>query len=405
MSSTLNVIEEKLTQLYKLRDFGTSSSASSRRLQLSQLKEELFSLLSTLSEDSSTPKALLWYLRGRCIAGTDNDYEEAESYLSKAIKLDPGLLEAYFYLADVYTQQQHWLQAKQVLEAGIERNRSAQQLSLLSRVIRHVPASTEVPLNSLLDQSVALSKEALDLDLTRGDSWLSYALSLTTRFFRHSTPVLSDLNKAMLAFNKAQKFEDQQSNPDLYYNRAQISKYLLNYSGALSDYSKCQSIDPSFSQAGDEHSRLLSFVRNTASLNGRIKSLNRKKVEKMTSSILSSFSSEFVTLKTLKKGIPLALRVFSVISDPSSLPCIVTCYDSTGEPVNVAFYDVDAGAFKGQPVLSIVNPVINIVNVPVKDRVITFPVISVINSDGVLINGASFSSEHRTNVEVVVEKK
>ncbi|KAL0214294.1 hypothetical protein P9112_006478 [Eukaryota sp. TZLM1-RC] len=400
-------IEDTLLSLYTLRDFNHSQPHKLKQSQLQHLREQV---LSYLSEGPNISKSQLWYFRGRALAGSNSDLELAENYLSKAIKLDPDFTEAYLYLADVHTLRQQWVQAERVLEASLILSKTPAALRLLSRVIRQTSKQSTIP-QSLLDRSVSLAKEALDMDLNLGEGWLVYGLGLTTRFFHSLCPQLTDLDKALIAFNRAEKFDDQKTNPDVFFNRAQVLTYLECFAEAINDFNTVLELDPGFSAANSAIENIYSFSKLIwASLN-RFELQKKKKLSKLVNNWRNEIiqGSELVSISDLDTShvnVHVSLRIFCLVSDEERTPVSICCYDSEGSPIIVSLYEVKSNIFKPQQNLTILKPKIRKQSLNLEGNTIDYQLISIRDSlSQIILQGEPLTTQFLSNPKLIVNQR
>ncbi|KAL0235222.1 hypothetical protein GEMRC1_001804 [Eukaryota sp. GEM-RC1] len=378
----MQCLDKQLDSLYFTRDyiFPVDNSV------LLCKRDEVLLQLTNLESNNQLPKALLWFYRGRTLAGSKSDLELAEAYISKAIKLDSSLVHAYFYLADIHTLRQQWNSAQQLLETSVCKYPTPQALRLLSRVIRQkTPPS--------IDRSVSLAKEALDLEVNSSEGWLVYALALTTKFFHSTLPTPQSLEKCLSAFNMACKL-GQLYNPDLFFNRGQVFKYLERYQEALDDFSKALQLDSTLLISSTEISSIVQFLKSISSTLNRFESnLKKKKRDKL----LAGFRQEetlYSTHNIPPFGKPLALKVFALLSSTDKIPSSVFCYDSELSWIVLSVYNVKIESFKVGQTLMLYNARVVDDEIHWEDELFKFRVIRIVNISDLNIIGTNIGSHH-----------
>ena len=73
------------------------------------------------------------------------------------------------------------------------------------------------------------------------------------------TSEIQELNKALAAYKKSEALGGD-CNPDLFYNRGNVYRYLQEYTKAMESYSRTLDIDPSFSETSGTLQDVRHFV-------------------------------------------------------------------------------------------------------------------------------------------------
>lgn len=130
------------------------------------------------------------YLEGRSLNLFTPFNSQAESLLSKAVKLDPSLVEAWNQLGDCFAKKPDFLSAKNCFQYAVSQAngtvRGKNSLQNLSVALRHVQAKgvvvfaiffspflfkDEPERRANYDQALSLAKQALTLDMEDRVSW------------------------------------------------------------------------------------------------------------------------------------------------------------------------------------------------------------------------------------------
>ena len=107
----LEGLKAKVAELYKFRDhFFEENSLSEARCKAGQVGERKAALLEVFREEESKiavdERATFLYLRGR-VQNISGEYSpDAEATLSKAVKLNPDLVDAWNELGECYMMKQ-----------------------------------------------------------------------------------------------------------------------------------------------------------------------------------------------------------------------------------------------------------------------------------------------------------
>lgn len=122
-----------------------------------------------------TPKrrALIFYIEGKILNNRDKFQKEAEDFLSKAVKLDRTLTNAWNSLGESYWKKGDYEAAKRCFEGAIQHSEKPNKVSLrnLSMVLRSLkPPSFDLE-KQLIEESLQKAKDSVALDVKDGMSW------------------------------------------------------------------------------------------------------------------------------------------------------------------------------------------------------------------------------------------
>merc|ERR1712037_460092 len=144
----LEGLKVKVAELYKFRDhFFEENSLSEARGKAGQVGERKVALLEVFREEESKiavdERATFLYLRGR-VQNISGEYSpDAEATLSKAVKLNPDLADAWNELGECYMMKQDWKTAKTCFEGALQHRKDKVSLRNLSMTLRQVGAASQ----------------------------------------------------------------------------------------------------------------------------------------------------------------------------------------------------------------------------------------------------------------------
>ncbi|EGR31319.1 tetratricopeptide repeat protein, partial [Ichthyophthirius multifiliis] len=147
--------------------------------------------------------------------------EKVEKLMKENIKFDPKSVESYVLLGLNYWKKRDYKQSKECFENALTNSnrKHIKALQYLSFVMRCIGEGQERSQN--VENSIKIAKEALMLDMKNGESW--YILGNATF---------------------TEQYQSQEyKNPDLYYNRGNIYKYIQDYNLAIEQYEKAYELD------------------------------------------------------------------------------------------------------------------------------------------------------------------
>jgi tetratricopeptide (TPR) repeat protein len=244
---SLQVIEDIVNHLYDVHDhyYVTDKKSKSAKSELvKQLQSDVVKAVSATASNAWEPaeKARLHFLHGKAL-DTMKDYsEEAETQLTRAVKLDPLCWEAWNSLGSVFFKKKDLRAALDAFENSIAAKPNHYALRDASIVLRQIPDRSTVADNILA--SVAKAKAAVALAISNVECWTVLGTAHLAMFFAVSR-AFDDLHRANQAYTRAATLEGAQlaagvaadgpkprvpgaweplplkHDPDLHYNRGQ----------------------------------------------------------------------------------------------------------------------------------------------------------------------------------------
>ncbi|KAG9160292.1 hypothetical protein Leryth_018939 [Lithospermum erythrorhizon] len=239
-------------ELYNVRDTFFPLNPLDKFTKMRQLSSSALTLLDSIpTENRKLPmqRATYEYLRGKILDASPEYNKEAEEHLTKAVKLNPSLADAWLSLGNCIWKKGELVTAMNCLKLALKKGPHKKILCLLSMLERKV--SQDVESIEYVEESIKHAREAVSLDVKDGYSWYNLGNAFLTSFFMTLRLNLSPLLQAMKAYQNAERDERMQSNPDLYFNSATTHKYLENYERALSGFQAAALKDPGLSAAAE----------------------------------------------------------------------------------------------------------------------------------------------------------
>ncbi|XP_012321043.2 tetratricopeptide repeat protein 5 isoform X1 [Aotus nancymaae] len=360
----LQKLQELVDQLYSFRDcyFETHSVEDAGRKQ-QDVRKEMEKTLQQMEEvvGSVQGKAQVLMLTGKALNVTPDYSPKAEELLSKAVKLEPKLVEAWNQLGEVYWKKGDVAAAHTCFKGALTHCRNKVSLQNLSMVLRQLRTDTEDEHSQHVMDSVRQAKLAVQMDVHDGRSWYILGNSYLSLYFNTGqNPKISQ--QALSAYAQAEKVDRKaSSNPDLHLNRATLHKYEENYGEALEGFSRAVALDPAWPEPRQREQQLLEFLDRLTSLlesKGKVKA---KKLQSMLGSLrpahlgpcgdghYQSASGQKVTLElkplsTLQPGVNsgaviLGKVVFSLTTE-EKVPFTFGLVDSDGPCCAVMVYNI-----------------------------------------------------------------
>ncbi|KAF6352699.1 tetratricopeptide repeat domain 5 [Rhinolophus ferrumequinum] len=284
----LQKLQELVGQLYSFRDcyFETHSVEDAGRKQ-QDVREEMEKTLQQMEEvvGSVQGKAQVLLLTGKALNVTPDYSPKAEELLSKAVKLEPTLVEAWNQLGEVYWKKGDIAAAHTCFSGALTHCKNKVSLQNLSMVLRQLRTDSGEERSRHVMDSVRQAKLAVQMDIHDGRSWYILGNAYLSLYFNTGqNPKISQ--QALSAYAQAEKVDrTASSNPDLHLNRATLHKYEENYGEALEGFSRAAALDPAWPEPQQREQQLLEFLNRLTSLlesKGKVKT---KKLQSMLGSL------------------------------------------------------------------------------------------------------------------------
>lgn len=347
--SSLEIVTKEVDKLYQFRDHFVENhgieKAAQKTEEVSKLMKETLQALET-HKDSIKDKAVFFMLQGKTLNVLPTYSSEAEEALSKAVKLDPKLVEAWNQLGENYWKKGKVPLAKNCFTGALNHSKNKISLRNLSMVLRQIGGNPSEHAK-LVEESVEKAKEAVQMDIQDGTSWLILGNAYMSLFFAVGQASQA-LDQSMKAYAQAEKDPVARDNPDLHFNRAVAYKYEENYPQALAGFSRASKLDPSWPDPQTQKEHLLTFLSNVKELTlakGKIKPKRLQTlIEGLKSSDLGPYSGGTYT-SPLGKSVDLTKCKFSELKPEVNHNKVilgkVVCTIATSEPVPFTFCMVD----------------------------------------------------------------
>ncbi|XP_061664901.1 tetratricopeptide repeat protein 5 isoform X2 [Syngnathoides biaculeatus] len=290
-SSELQFIKELVDELYKYRDcyFETHSMEEAPRKQ-QDVARELERVLKRLqeTEESYKHKAEFLLQKGRCLNVAPDFSAAAEDCLSRAVKLEPGLVQGWNTLGEQYWKKGDLTAAKNCFMGALQQSKNKVSLRNMSMVLRQLPAADADAHNKQVLESVEVARQAVQLDLTDGTSWYILGNAYVSLFFScGQKPQLS--TQALSAFAQAERVDSVAAcYPELHFNRATLFQYEEMFGSALGGYSRAAALDPGWPEPAEKERQLMEYLSNTAELCQKKGKVKARRLRGMLSGLTAS---------------------------------------------------------------------------------------------------------------------
>lgn len=358
-------LAEQVRLLYDYRDHYFDNNHISNAINKnSDLEKEMKETISKFDEckgyEIEGQRANYYYLKGRAFNVVDRFVPQAAELLSKAVKLEPKLIDAWNELGECYWKNDDVEQAKNCFVGALPHGKNKTSLRNLSMVLRQVPANTHKQKVNNVMQGVEYAKEAVSMDTTDGTSWTILGNAYLSLFFT-VTENPATLKLCMSAYAQAEKDVVAKNKPDLYFSKATAFKYQEKYQLALEALDRAILLDPFWELPRNKLEDLLKYLKDmqkSINCRGRLKP---KKLHQMVQALdekhMGFYKNKFhmnkelqlqlVELKSLKVGLNVGKVVFGKvvcwIQHADSVPFAFCLVDKEKTSLAVTVYNLAEG--------------------------------------------------------------
>ncbi|KAI5677270.1 hypothetical protein M9H77_08220 [Catharanthus roseus] len=403
--------ERAADELYTIRDTYFPADPNEKTSKLQTEYDLALQLLSSIPlEKRKLPmqRAKYEFLRGKILDVFADYKKEAEDHLSKAVKLNPSLGDAWLSLGSCIWKKGDLSAAKNCFMLALSKGPNKKILCQLSMLERRMAQGAENQAE-IVEESIKHAKEAIALDVKDGNSWYNLGNACMTSFFVTGAWDHSKLLQSLKAYQNAEKDDKMKYNPDLFFNCATVNKYLENYERALSGFEAAASKDPGLN-AGEE-------VQNIVHLLDKLESLLRgqtkaKRLASLTSSLATvnlSPSYKRITidnlLEGLNKGVAIVGKVLFFVRHASPAPLYYLLCDANQTCYVLTVYGIRDDAVKEGDQVILLEPCYHYNDFSWKEKSYQFKSVRVDFVEQVLVNGKALSPNHGVRASIYAQHK
>ncbi|XP_061619260.1 tetratricopeptide repeat protein 5 isoform X4 [Phyllopteryx taeniolatus] len=290
-SSELQFIKELVDELYNYRDcyFETHGVEEAAKKQ-EDVARELEKVLKKLQEkeEGNRHKAEFLLQKGRCLNVAPDFSAAAEDCLSRAVKLEPGLVQGWNTLGEQYWKKGDLMAAKNCFTGALQQSKNKVSLRNMSMVLRQLPAAGGDAHGKQVLESVDVARQAVQLDVTDGTSWYILGNAYVSLFFScGQKPQLS--TQALSAYAQAERVDRAAAcYPELHFNRATLFQYEEMFGSALGGYSRAAALDPGWPEPAEKEKQLMEYLHNVTELCQKKGKVKARRLRGMLSGLTAS---------------------------------------------------------------------------------------------------------------------
>ncbi|OWM86258.1 hypothetical protein CDL15_Pgr011082 [Punica granatum] len=368
---------EAANNLYVLRDTYFPPNPQDKLTKLRMESDAALKLLDSIPPDQRKlplQRATYEYLRGKILDVFPDYRKEAEDHLSKAVKLNPSLADAWLCLG------------------------SENQAEMVEESIKH-------------------AKEAIALDVKDGNSWYNLGNACLTSFFVTGAWDHGKLLQSLKAYQNAEKDERMKSNPDLYFNCATVNKYLENYERALSGFEAAALKDPGLNASDEVHKkakRLASMASSLTSVSffyvaflGCLLETEPNLLLNALLSVSPPYRRANVDALTegLNKAVAVVGKVLFFVKHDNVAPLYYLVCDSNQTCFVLSVYGMSADAIKEGDQLILLDPIYRFADFSWRGKSYQFKSIRVDFLNQLLLNGKPLSPSQAVRASIHAQHK
>lgn len=221
--------------------------------------------------------------------------------LSKAVKLNPSLLEGLNQLGESYWKKGQIDLAIECFENTLKQEpKNVVALRSLSMLFRQRTGDDPKEKLDSIMKSHQKAKEALDADINDGMNWYILGNSLFYLYFLSPRQDETRFKQCKFAYMKAANDKKASQQPDFLYNYAHVLEYELNFKQALDCLDKASLYDPDWSDPRERRESIRDYIKNVSSMISNKASLKNRRVTKLIEDLKQDILKRPSALKELE---------------------------------------------------------------------------------------------------------
>ncbi|RCV09365.1 hypothetical protein SETIT_2G021800v2 [Setaria italica] len=402
---------EAAEELYRLRDTFFPRDPAEKAAALRARADAALALLDALPpEQKKSPqqRGVFEYLRGKILDVFPDYHKEAEDHLSKAVKLNPSLVDAWLCLGSCIWKKGDLSAAKNCFMSALRKGSDKKILCQLSMLERSMAQGSEDPA-VLVEESIQHAKEAVMLDIKDGNSWYNMGNAYLTSFFVGGAWDHTKLHHSVKAYQNAEKDKTMSLNPDLCYNCATADKYLENYERALRGFEAAALKDPGLG-ADREVQKIVSLLDKLENaMKGQLRSKRLASLVSSLNGVTLKSSHKKATISKLSEGLNKAVavlgKVILLIRHDNIAPLYYLTCDLDQSYFILSVYGLRNDAIKEGDRVILYEPYYRILDASWKDKCYQFRSIRVDFPEQILINENAPAPHHVAHASIHAHNK
>ncbi|XP_076928264.1 uncharacterized protein LOC143592171 [Bidens hawaiensis] len=411
MEDLMQKATEASDDLYRIRDTYFPKDVNDKINKLQTQSQIALNLLDSIPPEErklATQRATYEYLRGKILDVFEEYSKKAEDHLSKAVKLNPSLADAWLCLGNCIWKKGDLPATRNCFTLALSKGPNKRILSQLSMLERRMAQGAENQ-EEIVAESIKHAKEAIALDVKDGNSWYNLGNACLTCFFVTGAWDHSKLQQSLKAYQNAEKDESMKLNPDLFFNCATVHTYLENYERALSGFEAAASLDPCLNATEEVKKMINLFDKLDSLLKGQIKA---KRLASLTSSLTEvqlkpSYKRATIDnlLDGLNKTIAVVGKVLFFIKHENITPLYYLVCDSNQICFVLTVYGMSNEAIKEGDQVILLDPYFRNNNFSWNEKHYEFRSVRLDFLEQVQVNGKPIPPRHSVRSSIYAQHK
>ncbi|XP_045480809.1 tetratricopeptide repeat protein 5-like [Harmonia axyridis] len=430
-SDILEYLKIKLENVIKFRDryFEEHSleDAIHKNDDLKKLQAETLKIFDE-NETAATQinKAQYFFMKGALLNVVSEYNKDAENLLSKAIKLDRKLVEAWNELGDCYWKNDEFKKSQSCFEGALKERKNKVSLRNLSMLSRQEVVNLKAERIANVEKGLNYAKEAVQLDPQDGLSWCCLGNAhLSYFFYVQQNPKI--MKQSISAYFQAEKDIVARSSPDLHYNKGIVLKYKQEFKEALESFKKASLYDPAWDRPKVREQQLVQYLNDIVELVSTKGKMKNKRLKNLLNSINSKHLGPYledtknivtganaklipVNIQGLTAGLNelkvLLGKVVCSVRNEETVPFTFCMVDETGDCVVVTLFNLADG--KGVIIgdsIAIPEPLVTDVDFEYNSVGYKFRLIRVETPILLAVNGKLLQKDQTAGVQMSISRK
>ncbi|KAL0915308.1 hypothetical protein M5K25_015716 [Dendrobium thyrsiflorum] len=410
--SPISIVEAAIDELYAIRDTFFPKDQMEKTARLQKYADAALVLVETAIPQelrkSTSQRAQYEFLRGKILDVFPYYQKEAEDHLSKAVKLNPSLADAWLCLGNCIWKKGDLPSSKNCFSLALSKGPNKKILCQLSMLERSMAQAIENQVH-LVDESIQHAKAAVMLDIKDGNSWYNLGNAYLTSFFVTGAWDHAKLQQSLKAYQNAEKDELMKLSPDLYFNCATANKYLENYERALHGFEAAAFKDPGLN--ADKEVKKIVFLLDKLdnSLKGQARS---KRLAPLLASLgevtlISTHKKANLNILTqgLNKAVMIVGKVLLFVKHDDIAPSYYVVCDSNQCCFILSVYGVHQDAIKEGDRVTLLEPFYRINDLTWKQKHYQLNSIRVDFVEQILVNENALDPRHTVRASIHAQLK
>ncbi|RYQ93674.1 hypothetical protein Ahy_B09g099924 isoform D [Arachis hypogaea] len=393
--------------LYHLRDTYFPLDPNDRTSKLHHHSDLALSLLDSIPPEqrkSSLQRATFEYLRGKILDVFPDYRKEAEDHLSKAVKLNPSLADAWLCLGNCIWKKGDLSAAKNCLSLALNKFLSELEDIMFSEMMIDAGCLSRVLTKIFFVNYQCLKEKCLKVRRIKLNL-LRKAFNMPSKqsLWMSRMGTLDNLGNACLtSFFVTGAWDHSKLLHSLKAYQNAVNRYLENYDRALSGFEAAALKDPGLN-ASEEVQKIVNLLDKVDNLlRGNLRA-------KRVASLASSLAAKRVTIDLMSEGLNRNVAVDGKVLFFLRSECVAPLYYLLCDSNQICFvltvYGLRNDVIKEGDQLTLLDPFFRDVDVSWKEKHYQFKSIRLDFYEQMLVNGKALTPQHAVRTSIYAQHK